>query len=47
MPTHAERIIWGIGDIGDVWVFETPIGVIGGIVCYGHQSKKLYNCIVE
>ena len=37
MPTHAERIIWGMGDGSDVRVFETPIGVIGGIVCYEHH----------
>jgi nitrilase len=37
MPTHAERIIWGMGDIDDIRVFETPIGNIGGIVCYEHH----------
>jgi amidase/nitrilase len=37
MPTHAERIIWGMGDINDIQVFETPIGNIGGIVCYEHH----------
>jgi amidase/nitrilase len=37
MPTPAERIIWGMGDVSDVGVFDTPIGVIGGIVCYEQQ----------
>lgn len=37
MPTHAERIIWGMGDASDIRVFDTPIGVIGGIVCYEHH----------
>ena len=37
MPTHAERIIWGMGDVSDVRVFDTPIGAIGGIVCYEHH----------
>jgi nitrilase len=37
MPTHAERIIWGMGDADDIRVFDTPIGVIGGIVCYEHH----------
>ena len=37
MPTHAERIIWGMGDISDIQVFETAIGNIGGIVCYEHH----------
>jgi len=37
MPTHAERLIWGMGDISDIQVFETPIGNIGGIICYEHH----------
>ena len=37
MPTHAERIIWGMGDISDIRVFDTEIGNIGGIVCYEHH----------
>ncbi|MGD2142005.1 MAG: carbon-nitrogen hydrolase family protein [Candidatus Bathyarchaeota archaeon] len=37
MPTHAERIIWGMGDINDIQVFETAIGNLGGIVCYEHH----------
>jgi len=37
MPTHAERIIWGMGDTTDLAVFDTPIGVIGGVVCYEHH----------
>jgi nitrilase len=37
MPTHAERFIWGMGDVSDIRVFETPIGNIGGIVCYEHH----------
>jgi len=34
MPTHAERMIWGMGDASDVAVFDTGIGAIGGMVCY-------------
>lgn len=41
MPTHAERMIWGMGDIGDVKVFETSIGAIGGLVCYEHHMSLL------
>ncbi len=37
MPTHAERMIWGMGDVTDVRVFETGIGTIGGMVCYEHH----------
>jgi amidase/nitrilase len=37
MPTHAERIIWGMGDASDIRVFESELGRIGGIVCYEHH----------
>jgi amidase/nitrilase len=41
MPTHAERMIWGMGDINDIQVFDTEIGNIGGIVCYEHHMTLL------
>jgi amidase/nitrilase len=41
MPTHGERIVWGMGDINDVQVFDTDIGTIGGIVCYEHHMTLL------
>lgn len=37
MPTHAERMIWGMGDVNDVRVFNTSIGKIGGMICYEHH----------
>jgi len=37
MPTHAERIVWGMGDVRDVRVFDTSVGTIGGMVCYEHH----------
>lgn len=37
MPTHAERMIWGMGSSEDVRVFDTAIGAIGGLVCYEHH----------
>lgn len=37
MPTHAERMIWGMGNAEDIAVFDTPIGRIGGLVCYEHH----------
>lgn len=41
MPTHGERMVWGMGDISDVKVFDTEIGTIGGIVCYEHHMTLL------
>lgn len=41
MPTHAERMIWGMGDISDIQVFDTSVGAVGGIVCYEHHMTLL------
>ncbi|CAN5380817.1 carbon-nitrogen hydrolase family protein [soil metagenome] len=33
-PTAAERIIWGEGDGSDLDVMDTPLGKIGGLICW-------------
>lgn len=33
-PTAAERIIWGEGDGSDLLVLDTPLGKIGGLICW-------------
>jgi nitrilase len=33
MPTHAERLVWGMGDGFDLTVHHTPIGRLGGLIC--------------
>ena len=33
-PTAAERIIWGEGDGSDLQVLDTPMGRIGGLICW-------------
>jgi nitrilase len=33
-PTAAERIIWGEGDGSDLNVLDTPLGKLGGLVCW-------------
>lgn len=35
-PTNAERIIWGRGDGRDVFVLDTPLGRVGGLICFEH-----------
>lgn len=33
-PTAAERIIWGEGDGSTLNVLDTPIGKVGGLICW-------------
>jgi nitrilase len=35
-PTHAERILWGQGDGSTLHVFDTPLGRVGGLICWEH-----------
>ena len=36
MPTHAERIVWGMGDGSALHVLDTPLGRVGGLICWEH-----------
>ncbi|MEQ9301868.1 MAG: carbon-nitrogen hydrolase family protein [Cyclobacteriaceae bacterium] len=50
-PTAAERVIWGEGDGDDLDVYDTPIGKLGGLVCWEnympHPRMKLYEQGIE
>jgi aliphatic nitrilase len=37
MPTFTERTIWGFGDGSDLDVMETPLGRLGGLICWEHE----------
>ncbi|MGH9839985.1 MAG: carbon-nitrogen hydrolase family protein [Blastocatellia bacterium] len=36
VPTFNERLIWAQGDGGGLRVVETPVGRIGGLICWEH-----------
>lgn len=36
VPTHSERVIWGQGDGSTLHVFDTPLGRLGGLICWEH-----------
>ncbi len=37
MPTFTERTVWGWGDGSGLHVFETPLGRLGGLICWEHE----------
>ena len=37
VPTLSERLVWGAGDGSDLDVYDTPLGRLGGLICYEHQ----------
>jgi len=41
MPTHSERVYWGMGDARDIQVFDMDIGKVGGLICYEHHMTLL------
>jgi amidase/nitrilase len=41
MPTHSERLYWGMGDGSDIRVFELDIGRLGAAICYEHHMTLL------
>ena len=34
IPTAGERLVWGQGTEGDLAVFDTPVGRLGGLLCW-------------
>jgi len=51
VPTNHERLIWGPGDGGGLRALETPIGRIGGLICWENYMPlarfSLYESGVE
>jgi amidase/nitrilase len=41
MPTHSERVYWGMGNATDIRVFDMDIGRVGGLICYEHHMTLL------
>ncbi len=37
MPSVWERLIWGMGDGSGLHVFDTPLGRLGGLICWEHE----------
>jgi amidase/nitrilase len=41
MPTHSERVYWGMGDARDIRAFKLDIGTVGASICYEHHMTLL------
>jgi nitrilase len=41
MPTASERLVWGFGDGSTMPVFDTPLGRIGGVICWENYMPML------
>lgn len=41
VPTHSERVYWGMGDARDIRAFDMDIGRVGGLICYEHHVTLL------
>ena len=41
MPTHSERVYWGMGDASDIRTFKLDIGTLGACICYEHHMTLL------
>ena len=46
-PTAAERIIWGEGDGSDLQVLATPLGKIGGLICWENYMPLARTCLYQ
>jgi amidase/nitrilase len=41
MPTHGERMIWGMGDGTDIQTYPTEAGILGGLICYENHMTPI------
>src|SRR6266480_6011548 len=47
MPTHHERLFHGIGAGDDLGVVETPLGRIGGLICWENRMPLARYAVYE
>jgi len=47
IPTGGERLVWGQGDGRSLRVYDTPIGKIGGLICWENFMPLARNRLYE
>ncbi|MCA9708818.1 MAG: carbon-nitrogen hydrolase family protein [Myxococcales bacterium] len=45
-PTFAERFIWAQGDGSTLHVWDTPIGKLGGLICWEHTMNLARQALI-
>ena len=40
MPTYTERLVWGQGDGRSLHAVDTPVGRVGGLICWEHWMPQ-------
>ncbi len=45
MPTGGERLIWAQGDGSTLQVFDTPLGKLGGLICWENYMPLARNAM--
>ncbi len=46
VPTAAERTVWGYGDGSGLRVWETPLGNLGGLMCWEHTLNLARQALI-
>lgn len=47
VPTYTERMVWGHGDAVGVRAVDTPVGRVGGLVCWEHWMPLARHALHE
>jgi nitrilase len=47
VPTYTERMVWGHGDADGVRAVDTPVGRVGGLVCWEHWMPLARHALHE
>ena len=47
MPTHSERVYWGMGGAADIRLFDMDIGRVGALICYEHHMTLLRAALAQ
>ncbi|MGV3710573.1 MAG: carbon-nitrogen hydrolase family protein [Gemmatimonas sp.] len=47
VPTYTERMVWGHGDADGVRAVSTPVGRVGGLVCWEHWMPLARHALHE